>query len=154
VSAEHRSAGPLTEAALRDFVAAWYRALDVHVPLAEAYAFLADSGLKMDFPDGAIRDRASFQTWYDRVTHLFFDESHYVQEVQCAIEGERATLRVLVGWQASFWVAPEAKSRRTCLDATQRWTVRRSAKNDHRLEIESYDATLEPFRYAPGFARL
>jgi hypothetical protein len=152
--AADRRRGPLTEQAIRDFVTGWYRALDFHVPLAEAWSFLAESGLQMEFPDGKIRDQATFTTWYDRVTHLFFDESHYVQDVQCAIEGERATLRVVVGWQASFWTPPEARSRRTCLDATQRWTVRRSSKNAHGLEIETYDATLEPFKYAPGFARL
>ena len=33
---------------------------------------------------------------------------------------------IVVGWQASWWIAPEAKSKRVSMDATQRWTVRRS----------------------------
>ena len=37
---------------------------------------------------------------------------------------------------------------------TQRWTVRRSSKNAYGLEIVTYNATVEPFKYAPGFARL
>ncbi len=59
-----------------------------------------------------------------------------------------------MAWQASWWEPPAAKSRRTSMDATQRWIVRRSDKNDHGLVIQYYNATHEPFRYAPGFARL
>lgn len=143
-----------TEASIKEFVAAWYRALDFHVPLADAYAFLADEGLNMQFPDGDIRDFNSFKTWYDRVTNLFFDENHYVQTVKMRIDGDEAVVDVVVGWQASWWIAPEAKSKRVSMDATQRWTVRKSAKNAYGLEIVSYNATVEPFKYAPGFARL
>jgi len=145
---------PFSESNIKEFVAAWYRALDFHVPIAEAYAFLADDGLNMLFPDGDIRDFNSFKTWYDRVTNLFFDENHYVQTVAMRIEGDEATLDVVVGWQASWWVAPEAKSKRVSMDATQCWTVRKSDKNAYGVEIVTYNATVEPFKYAPGFARL
>jgi hypothetical protein len=145
---------PFSESNIKEFVDAWYRALDFHVPIAEAYAFLADDGLNMLFPDGDIRDFNSFKTWYDRVTNLFFDENHYVQTVEMRIEGDEATVDVVVGWQASWWVAPEAKSKRVSMDATQRWTVRKSGKNAYGLEIATYNATVEPFKYAPGFARL
>jgi hypothetical protein len=40
------------------------------------------------------------------------------------------------------------------MDATQTWTVRRSSKNAYGLVISGYNATAEPFKYAPGFARL
>jgi len=59
-----------------------------------------------------------------------------------------------VGWQASWWEAPAAKSKRVSMDATQRWVVRRSDKNKHGLVIAYYNAQHEPFSYAPGFARL
>jgi hypothetical protein len=144
----------LTDGNIKAFVAAWYQALDVHAPFEEAYSLLAEEGLEMRFPDGDIRDRASFKRWYDRVTNLFFDEAHYVHGVEIEAGSGSAGLRVVVGWQASFWVPPEAKSRRTCLDATQKWVVRPSRRNSHGLEIQAYNATLEPFRYAPGFARL
>jgi hypothetical protein len=144
----------LAEDNIKAFVAAWYRALDFHIPIAEAYAFLADEGLNMQFPDGDIRDFNSFKAWYDRVTNLFFDENHYVQTVDVRLEGDVAVVDVVVGWQASWWVAPEAKSKRVSMDATQQWTVRKSDKNSYGLEIVTYNATVEPFKYAPGFARL
>jgi hypothetical protein len=138
----------------RAFAGAWFLALDEHVPIERAYAFLADDGLNMQFPDGDIRDYSSFRRWYDRVTHLFFDEIHNVHSVEGTLHGEGAELRVVVGWQASWFEPPAAKSKRTSMDATQDWTVRRSAKNAHGLEIVTYNATAAPFAYAPGFARL
>jgi hypothetical protein len=148
------SNSPLTEAGISQFVAAWYRALDFHVPLAEIYTLVADKGLDMQFPDGHMTDYATFKTWYDRVTTIFFDENHYVQTVKATISGDSAVVDIVVGWQASWWEAPAAKSKRVSMDATQRWTVRRSARNGYGIEIVSYNATVEPFKYAPGFARL
>lgn len=145
---------PLTEAEIKTFVAAWYQALDFHVPFDQAWTMLADEGLNVQFPDGDIRDKASFKKWYDRVTNLFFDENHYVQSVQAKIDGDTAVLDIVVGWQASWWEPPSAKSKRTSMDATQRWTVRRSSKNAYGIEIVNYNATVEPFKYAPGFSRL
>ena len=139
---------------IKKFAAAWYLALDQHVPVEDAYKFLADEGLNMQFPDGDIRNFDSFKRWYDRVTNLFFDENHNVQSIEASISGERAEVRVVVGWQASWFEPPAAKSKRTAMDATQLWTVRRSSKNAYGLEIVTYNATAEPFQYAPGFARL
>lgn len=145
---------PITEDQIKRFVAAWYRALDNHDPFADCCKLLADQGLNMQFPDGDIRDFASFKKWYDRVTNLFFNENHYVQSVTAKISGDQAAVDVIVGWQASWWEPPAAKSKRVSMDATQRWTVRQSAKNAYGLEIVTYNATVEPFKYAPGFARL
>lgn len=148
------NSNPLSEENIRRFAVAWYVALDVHAPFEEAARFLADQGLNMQFPDGDIKDSASFKKWYDRVTNIFFDENHNVQSVNVKISGEEAVVDIVVGWQASWFEAPAAKSKRTSMDATQRWTVRRSSKNAYGLEIVTYNATVEPFKYAPGFARL
>ena len=144
----------LTKGEIASFVEAWFQALDRHVPVEEAYHFLADEDLEVTFPDGDITGFDSFKQWYDRVTHLFFDENHIVQSVEYDIDGKEATLDIIVGWQASWWEPPAAKSKRTSMNATQRWTVRRSDKNAYGLEIVTYNATVEPFDYAPGYAQL
>ena len=144
----------LNEQNIKDFVAAWYVALDVHAPVEECRKFLADEKLRMVFPDGDITEFASFKVWYDRVINIFFDENHNVQSVVAKIAGDEASLDVVVGWQASWFVPPAAKSRRVSMDATQKWVVRPSTKNAWGLEIVYYNATAEPFKYAPGFARL
>lgn len=144
----------LTLDEIKKFAAAWYQALDFHVPIEEAYKLLTDEGLNIQFPDGDITDFDSFKTWYDRVTNLFFDENHYVKSVEAKINGDEAEVDIIVGWQASWWEAPDAKSKRVSMDATQKWTVRRSTKNAYGLEIVAYNATVAPFKYAPGFASL
>jgi hypothetical protein len=145
---------PLTEENIKKFVAAWYYVLDIHAPIEEANRLLADEGLTMAFPDGDIHDLASFKVWYDRVTNIFFDENHNVVSVKASINGDEADLDVVVAWQASFWEPPAAKSKRTAMNATQKWTVRKSSKNAYGLEVTYYNATAEPFKYAPGFAQL
>lgn len=148
------SSTPITEDQVRRFAAAWFLALDQHVPIEQCYNLLADDGLRMTFPDGDIRDFPSFKQWYDRVTNLFFDENHTLQTVDVSIDGDQVNARVVVGWQASWFEPPAAKSKRVSMDATQDWTVRRSSKNPYGLEIVYYNATAAPFTYAPGFARL
>ncbi len=147
-------AEPITEDQIKRLVAAWYLALDNHAPIEECYKLLAEEGLNIQFPDGNIRDMESFKRWYDRVTNLFFDENHNLASVNASISGDEAEVDIVVAWQASWWEPPAAKSKRTSMDATQRWTVRRSNKNAYGLEIVTYNATVEPFKYAPGFARL
>ena len=148
------STDALSEENIRRFAAAWYLALDQHVPIEQCNALLADEGLRMQFPDGDIHDLNGFKMWYERVTNLFFDENHNVQSVEVNISGNQAEVDVVVGWQASWFEPPAAKSKRTSMDATQRWTLRPSRKNAFGLEIVTYNATVKPFAYAPGFARL
>jgi hypothetical protein len=143
---------PLTEEDIKNFAIAWYYALDIHAPVEEAYRLLADNDLNMQFPDGDIRDFATFKKWYDRVTNLFFDENHNVQSVKSSIRGTEADVEVVVGWQASWFTPPAAKSRRTSMNAVQRWKVRRSNKNSYGVEIVEY--MVDRFDYAPGFAQL
>ena len=96
-------ADPITQEQIKGFVAAWYLALDQHAPIETCYAMLADRDLNVQFPDGDIHDMASFKTWYDRVTNLFFDENHNVVSVEGEVRGDEAEVIVVVGWQASWW---------------------------------------------------
>src|SRR5690242_17739086 len=97
---------PITEQQIRKFVEAWYLALDRHVSPEEGYTFVADKGLNIHFPDGDLVDFPSFKKWWDRVTNLFFDENHNVHTVDSKISGDRAELRVVVAWQASWFENP------------------------------------------------
>jgi len=155
---------PLTEAEIRNFVTAWYLALDQHAPAEECLKLVADN-VQMIFPEKTLHGRNDFAAWYaggtyadgekaPGVINIFFDENHNVVSVESEISATEAKLRVVVAWQASLFVPPAAKSRRTSMDATQAWKVRRSTRNPYGLEIASYNAVAEPFKYAPGFARL
>ncbi len=142
----------ITEEQVTEFARAWYLALDVHAPLDICYTYLADDAV-MQFPEATF-DRNGFADWYHTIVHTFFDENHNVQTVQGAIAAGsmEADIIVVVGWQASWFKGPDAKSKRTSMNAYQRWTVRRSDKNQYGLEIVKY--YVDRFEYAPGFAQL
>jgi hypothetical protein len=150
---------------IRNFVTAWYKALDQHVAPAECAKMVADDNLEMIFPEKTLHGINDFLAWYaggtysdgttaPGVINIFFDENHNVVSVDAQISGTQATLDVVVAWQASLFEPPAAKSKRVSLDATQHWIVRTSTKNEYRLEVVSYNAMSKPFQYAPGFARL
>jgi hypothetical protein len=152
---------------VKRFAAAWYLALDVHAPTEECERLLAAEDLEMIFPEKTLRGLGDFRAWYaggtygdgekaPGVINIFFDEVHTVKSVDIALRGDGAVVEVVVGWQASWFQPPAAKSTRTAMDATQRWTLRRCppGKNPYGLEIISYNAMAKPFQYAPGFATL
>ncbi len=155
----------MTMDGIKSFVAAWYKALDQHVPPAECARLVADDNLEMIFPEKTLHGVKDFLAWYaggtysdgtsaPGVINIFFDENHNVADVDAKIDGNQAVVDVVVAWQASWFEAPAAKSKRTSLDATQRWIVRPSDKNEFGLEVISYNAMAKPFQYTPGYARL
>lgn len=155
----------MNEPQIRSFVNAWYLALDQHVPPANVANFVAKDDLEMIFPEKTLHGLNDFLAWYaggtysdgevaPGVINIFFDENHNVVSVDAKINGDTAELDVVVAWQASLFIAPEAKSRRVSLDAHQKWTVRASDRNPFGIEVTSYNAMAKPFVYAPGFARL
>ena len=150
---------------INSFVAAWYKALDQHVSSSDCARLVAEDNLEMVFPEKTLHGVKDFLAWYaggsysdgtkaPGVINLFFDENHIVVSVDAKISGEQAILDVVVAWQASWFEAPSAKSKRVSLDATQHWVVRASTKNAYGLEVTSYNAMSKPFQYAPGSARL
>ncbi len=156
---------PLTDENIKAFAAAWYVALDNHAPAEEVASFLTDD-VQMVFPEKTLPTLADAQAWYaggkytdgtdaPGVINIFFDENHNVVSVERTGGTDDAPeLKVVVAWQASWFVAPATKPRRTSLDATQAWTIKPSKKNRFGLAISRYNAMAAPFAYAPGFARL
>lgn len=152
---------------IRAFAEAWYAALDLHLPFASAEAFLAPEGLQMIFPEKTLHGISDFAAWYGGgsyqdgeqapgVINLFFDESHRVLEVTSERTLDGAEVDIVVGWQASWFVAPEPHPRRTSMNAHQQWRVVAApqGRNPWGLAILAYNAMAKPFEYAPGFARL
>jgi hypothetical protein len=152
---------------IRAFAEAWYAALDLHLPFSQAEAFLAPEGLQMIFPEKTLHGMGDFAAWYGGGTYqdgekapgvinLFFDEAHRVLEVASERNADGVEVDIVVGWQASWFVAPEPHPRRTSMNAHQRWQViaAPAGRNPYGLVIVAYNAMAKPFEYAPGFARL
>jgi hypothetical protein len=138
---------------LKRFAIAWYLGLDVHAPAPDLHRFLASEDLEMAFPEMTMRSYDDFDKWLDGIYHTFFDENHNVHTVDVTAQTDTtADLDVVVAWQASWFTPPDAKSKRTSMNAIQRWTVQASDKNEYGLEILKY--AVDRFDYTPGFAVL
>jgi hypothetical protein len=144
-------AAPLTEQEIKALATEWYHQLDVHAPMVDVLPMLSEAGLTMRFPEATLTTLADFEGWYQRVIRIFFDEVHKVKEVTARIDGDTATVHVVVEWQASVWNPPAANSARIKLDADQDWIVTRSAVTGKPV-ISVY--TVNALNYHEGSARL
>ncbi len=157
---------PFEATNVRAFVDAWFSMLDRHDPADMVLAF-ADDDARMHFPEKTLEGVGDLRAWYEGGTYhdgeaapgvinIFFDEVHQLVDLDVEVHASTCTLNLVVAWQASMFIPPEASSRRVALDATQRWELRAGPerRNHYGLLITSYDAVAAPFVYAPGFARL
>jgi hypothetical protein len=143
----------LNEANIKKFVADWYYSLDIHASAAQCETMLVDQGLQLVFPEKTMRTYAEFEGWLSVIYSTFFDELHNVVKVEIKnLTETSADLDVVVAWQASWFTPPDAKSKRTSMNAFQRWVIVLSDKNPYGLAIEQY--FVDRFDYAPGFAQL
>ena len=78
----------LTKEEIDDLANRWYKALDVHAPVAELHAMMTDEGNDMEWPELPTHGHAEFTVWYEKVTRRFFDEVHTVKSVESTIDGD------------------------------------------------------------------
>jgi len=141
----------LTDTEITAMVARWYQALDRHDDLEDVLPFLVDDGLEMRFPEATARGHEGFRSWYDAVTHRFFDEVHTLTEVTVgSITADGADVTVVVNWQAKIWNAPGPKSQWLGFDAYQTWRVVADPGGAPQVKTYTVDR-LEPM---PGSAQL
>jgi hypothetical protein len=136
---------------IQQLAAEWYAALDQHVPLAEVTKFLIDDGLEMRFPETTAKGHTGFAEWYHAVTNRFFDEKHIVTKVAGTVEGDEATIEVLVHWEARIWDPPAPKSAWLGFDANQTWVVVQG-DGDKSPKIKTY--IVNELAPVPGSASL
>jgi hypothetical protein len=141
----------ISETEIQDLVRTWYHQLDIHAPLSDLTALLIEDGLRMVFPEMIAEGLSGFQQWYERVTHLFFDEVHTVKDIQCTSQPDRTFVKVVVKWEASRWIPPAPCSDRLVIDAFQTWEVVRSPIH-HRPVVATY--TVDALEYYDGSAEL
>ena len=136
---------PLEDAEVRSFVTKVYRELfDAHAPLDLFLASLDDDELEMRFPEETVRGHAGFQRWYERIVNTFFDETHTIRELEVTSLGDRATVRILVNWQAYTWEPPAARSEWSGHDAGQSWVVKRSPQSGQPVIVTYIVETYVP----------
>lgn len=141
----------LTKASIQQFAIKWYEALDVHAPQVDFIDMLSKKDLKMVFPEATLSGLASFESWYQGVIRIFFDEVHTVKlvESQIAADERTADVKVVVQWEASAWNPPARYSKRIKADAFQTWKV---AIEDGKTVITVY--VVDEIKYHKGSATL
>jgi hypothetical protein len=140
----------LTESEVRQFVAQWYHKLDIHAPLEEFLAMVADEGIEFRFPEVTVTDKAGVTQWYNRVTNTFFDEIHETKELAISTKEDHATVKVVTFWQASVWNPPAPKSERLAFLAGQSWTVKRSDKTGQPVVVTYFVDSFDPVGHSSG----
>lgn len=148
----------LTQAEIQELADVWYKKLDVHASLDEFKPLLAREGVSMVFPEATLAGWDKFADWYEGghglpgVINIFFDEVHELKSVESTPAGEdKATVKVVVKWEASVWKNPAAKSERIVLDAYQTWEVIRSPESGKPV-ILTY--IVDELKYYEGSAKL
>ena len=136
---------------VHDFAVRWFQALDRHEPFDVMESFLAGDGLELIVPEDTFRGLSGFQQWYERALHLFFDESHTLQEINhVGSDGDRQTLKVTVNWRCRSWTPPDARSKSIDMDAFQTWVLSPDASGQPRI----LRYVVDDARYRPGSATL
>jgi hypothetical protein len=136
---------------INEFVNKWYTALDVHAPQVDFIDMLSRNDLKMVFPEATLSGLASFESWYQGVIRIFFDEVHTVKSVHSSIsdDGMSADVKVVVQWEASSWNPPARFSKRIRCDAYQTWKVN---LEEGKIVITLY--VVDEIKYQKGSATL
>ncbi|HEU5375644.1 MAG TPA: nuclear transport factor 2 family protein [Ktedonobacteraceae bacterium] len=123
-----QTVAPLTETEVQQFIKQWFHKLDIHAPLEEMLAMIADEEIEFRFPEVTVTSKDGFAQWYQRVTHTFFDEVHETKELAITMNGGRATIKIATQWQEGNWNPPAPRSERKTYLARQTWSVKRSEK--------------------------
>jgi hypothetical protein len=144
---------PLTIEEVSAMVNDWYQKLDVHAPMVDILPLVSDGELRMVFPEATLTNLAEFESWYQRVIRIFFDEVHTMQElnVEISADGGKADIKLIVYWEASVWNPPDRYSKRLMMDAYQTWVVKRSPTSGKPVVVSYVVDKLDP---KPGSAPL
>jgi hypothetical protein len=144
---------PLTNQEVSAMVNDWYQKLDVHAPMVDILPLVSDGELRMVFPEATLTSLADFESWYQRVIRIFFDEVHTMKElnVEVSADGTKADIKLIVYWEASVWNPPDRFSKRLMMDAYQTWVVKRSPSSGKPVVVSYVVDKLDP---KPGSAPL
>ncbi|MGH8930668.1 MAG: hypothetical protein ACRDZO_08600 [Egibacteraceae bacterium] len=142
---------PLTEVEIRRLADDWYQKLDVHAPVEEVLALLAENGFEIRIPEGSFRGHVGFTQVYESWIGRFFDEAHKINQLSVTAMGDMADVTVVVNWQARAWNPPEPKSKWLDIDAYQTWVVQRSPTSGLPVILTYIVDAMKPM---PGSASL
>lgn len=120
-------ARPLTEDMCRTVVLNWYAITNEHRPIEDLLT-LADPDIQFRYPDtaGQQSGHQALRDWYAAILLTAFDETHEVERWESiVIDGDRATLSLIVRWERRTWEPGAARSRYLANLAWQTYELQR-----------------------------
>lgn len=126
----------ITEPEVKQFMHEWFAKMDIHPPVDEVLAFVADEKLIMKMPEGPFHGHEGFKKWYDGVKK-FVDQSHEIKGLEIKINQSRATVKVIVRWARSVLCETGVASDKVGYYVAQTWELERSLQTN-RLQIVTY----------------
>ena len=128
----------LTTWEVKELVFAWFRKITIKVPVEEMLVMLSSEALEMKFPEETLKSHDDFKKWYQTVTHQFFNQVHEVKVLDVDLNGDQATVNLIVNWQAETWTPPDPFSKWLGSYVQQTWQVKKD-KNSEKVVIVKYD---------------
>jgi hypothetical protein len=117
---------------IKSFVHHMFAMYDYHVPVAQFYPYLMDSGLDMQFPEEMIRSHKDFQHWYDiSIGKNIKTNTHTIESLHVIAQGNKTYQVDLVVW----WQAETMKGEYLSARFKQTWTV---VERGESLKIQRY----------------
>jgi hypothetical protein len=117
---------------IKSFVYHLFSMYDYHVPVAQFYPYLVDSGLEMKFPEGKLQSHKDFQHWYDvSVGKHIKTNTHTIESLHVTINGDKTYQVDLVVWWQATTMEDDYLSHRF----QQTWTIVEDAGT---LKIQRY----------------
>lgn len=147
--------GALTNGEVQDLVYSWFQKITNKASLDEMLAMLTHNelGMQLHFPETTVRSHADFQRWYEEVTNRYFDQVHDLKMLAVDLNGTRATVTLVVNWQAYTWKPPAPYSEWQGFNVHQTWTVDRESGSGKPLIITYNVDKFDPMTNGAGVWR-
>lgn len=117
---------------IKSFVYHIFSMYDYHVPVAQFYPYLVDTGLEMQFPEGTLQSHKDFKHWYDvSVGKNIKTNTHTIESLHVSVQGNKTYQVDLVVW----WQAETMAGNYLSYHVQQTWTL---VESNGTLKIRRY----------------
>lgn len=143
---------PITADQVRELGIRFYEIIDNHEEINNFVDVLdiENPGYKIILPGVELNDRASTDSWYNRMIGGYFNGSHMIYSVDLESSSEEtAVAKIVLIWSASVWNPPSPKSQSVNILTYTTWTVTKVPEGGvGGLKVLAYE--IDRLDFAPG----
>lgn len=146
---------PITADEVRELGTRFYEIIDKHEPIDNFIDVLdvENTDYKIILPGVELNDRASTESWYNRMIGGYFNGSHKIYSVDIKTSNEEtAEVKIVLIWSASTWNPPSPKSQNVNILTYTTWTVEKVSEGGiSGLKVLAYK--IDRLDFAPGTSK-